>query len=259
MRESREQYLEKKNQDIVAFQNASVKALKAELIEKNGIELSNGNILYAVEIIKKSFDGITIKHNDSIIDLKYTQISSLSRESINSDFEFTTLDKCFYRNVKVIETSISTVKFYNSQDTIEEINFSRLPKNIQDELGYSAEAEAEYKRQAREEAIRNAAIQEAKSYVSYNDILISPRKYLERDVTMKGAFSIKYTERKSFEMAQGDNRIEVFYDKLPIDVQAAIINQNNFSNITVVAKGILKRYADANNTYYIMASSVTFR
>lgn len=266
LRESREQYLKKRLQDIAAFEHASWKALKAKLIEKKGIELSNGNILYFVEIIKKSFDGISIKHNDSIIDLKYNQISSLSRGSINSDFEFKTLDNCFYRNVKVIETSISTVKFYNSQDEMEEINFSRLPKDIQDKLGYSAEAEAEYKRQVREEAIRireeairNAAIQEAKSYVSYNDILIFPRKYLERDVTMKGEFSFKYTERKSFDMTQGDNRIEVFYDKLPRDVQVAIINKNNFSNITVIAKGILKRYADANNTYYIMASSVTFR
>ena len=76
---------------------------------------------------------------------------------------------------------------------------------------------------------------------------------------MQGEFFIKNTERSSFDMRQGDNNIEVFYKKLPKEVQAAILNQKNFSNAPVTAKGTLMRFSNAKNSYYIMATGIQLR
>ena len=93
---------------------------------------------------------------------------------------------------------------------------------------------------------------------TYTDILLSPEKYVGTQVTMRGEFSYKNTERKSFDMKQGDNTIEVFYERLPKEKQAAILTQKNFSKAPVAVKGTLKRFANAENSYYIIASDVSW-
>lgn len=133
----REKYLEKRRRDIIDFK-------KSALTAGNAIELADGDILYSAEIIKKSFEGISIKYSNRVIDLKYTQLSPTSRELIKSDFGFTTIDDVTYNNVQVIETGVSTVKFYNEKGEVEVLSFGHLPEEIQKLLGYSSAREAEY-------------------------------------------------------------------------------------------------------------------
>ena len=99
----------------------------------------------------------------------------------------------------------------------------------------------------------------ATAQVKYADILLTPEKYVGKEVTMRGEFRYKNSERKSFDMKQGDNTIEVFYERLPKETQAAILSQKNFSKAPVTAKGVLKRFANSENSYYIMATDVLWK
>ena len=76
---------------------------------------------------------------------------------------------------------------------------------------------------------------------------------------MKGTFDYKVTETQSFYMTQGDNKIDVFYENLPLEKQALILQQKNFSKTAVTVVGTVKRFNNRQNTYYIMATDVVFR
>jgi hypothetical protein len=56
----------------------------------------------------------------------------------------------------------------------------------------------------------------------YTDILLSPEKYVGKEVTMSGNFYYTHVERKSFDLQQEDYEIEVYYERLPKKTQAAI-------------------------------------
>ena len=92
--------------------------------------------------------------------------------------------------------------------------------------------------------------------VSYTDILLSPASYLNRAVSMKGKFYYSNTERKSFDIKQGDSKIEVFYENLPRQKWAQILQQKNFSDAAVTVSGIVKQFNNTKNSYYIMATDV---
>ena len=92
--------------------------------------------------------------------------------------------------------------------------------------------------------------------VNYTDILLSPGSYLNRAVVMKGTFYYNNTERKSFEIKQGDNKIEIFYENLPRQKWAQILQQKNFSGSDVTVSGIVKRFGNTENSFYIMATDV---
>ena len=78
---------------------------------------------------------------------------------------------------------------------------------------------------------------------------------------MRGEFRHNNTERKFFDMTQGDNTIQVFYERLPKETQAVILSQKDFSKAPapVAAKGIVKRFSNAENSYYIMATDVLWK
>ena len=92
--------------------------------------------------------------------------------------------------------------------------------------------------------------------VSYVDILMNPEKFSKQTVTMEGTFHYNNTDRKSFDMAQGDNKIEVFYEQLPKDTWRTILLQKNFSDVKVSATGIIRKFGNEENTYYLQAKSV---
>ncbi len=92
---------------------------------------------------------------------------------------------------------------------------------------------------------------------TYTDILLSPEEYVGTAITMSGDFYYKNTERKSFDLKQGDDTIEVFYEDLPEAVQGAILSQKNFSKTTVNAEGVLRRFSNSDNSFYIMAEDVS--
>ncbi len=97
----------------------------------------------------------------------------------------------------------------------------------------------------------------AAAEISYNQILLSPENYLDKTVTMKGTFEFKHNERKSFSIRQADNSIEILYDGLTKAEKAAILAEKDFSHTPVTTTGVLRRYADAQNTYYIEGLKVT--
>jgi hypothetical protein len=99
-------------------------------------------------------------------------------------------------------------------------------------------------------------VSSANTQVTYTDILLSPEKYVGKEVTMSGNFYYKHVERKSFDLQQEDYEIEVYYERLPKKTQAAILSQKNFSKTPVTVKGVLKRFSNAKNSYYIMATNV---
>jgi len=73
---------------------------------------------------------------------------------------------------------------------------------------------------------------------------------------MKGAFYYNNTERKSFDISQGDNKIEIFYENLPRQKWAQILQQENFSKADVTVSGTVKRFGNSENSFYIMAADV---
>lgn len=135
--ECKNKYLAKKSQDVIDYK-------KNILTTKNAIELADGNILHSAEIIKKTPTAISIKYNNRVIDLKYTQLSESSRKLIKSEFGFTTVEGITYNDVQVIGNGVSTLNFYNDKGEIEVVSFSNLPEKIQSLFGYSLEKENAY-------------------------------------------------------------------------------------------------------------------
>lgn len=92
--------------------------------------------------------------------------------------------------------------------------------------------------------------------VTYVQILLDPDRYVGRTVTMEGSFAYHNAERKSFEMKQDDNEVEVFYEDLPKSEWETILTQKNFSEAKVTVTGKLQRFTDRVNTYYLHADNV---
>jgi len=90
------------------------------------------------------------------------------------------------------------------------------------------------------------------------DVLINPADYLDKTVLMEGVFRVNNIERRSFDMNQGDKRVEVFYERyIPRENWRSILNQKNFSDAKVSATGILRKFKDEDHVYYLEAGSVT--
>ena len=90
------------------------------------------------------------------------------------------------------------------------------------------------------------------------DVIINPTDYLEKATIMEGEFDCNNTERKSFDMMQNDKRLEVFYGKhIPRDSWRPILSEKNFSKAKVSVTGILHKYSNQDNSYYLEATSVT--
>ena len=99
----------------------------------------------------------------------------------------------------------------------------------------------------------------AVAQLNYNDILLSPEKFVGKKATMQGKFSYKNPRQKYFTIKQGDNRIKVYYENLSKNVQASILNQKDYSNILVTVKGTVYQYTDLQNSYYIEASNISWK
>ena len=92
--------------------------------------------------------------------------------------------------------------------------------------------------------------------VKYVDILLTPEKFLKKTVTMEGKFYYHNPERQSFDIEQGDHKIEVFYQQLPKEKWRRILEEKNFSDAKVTVAGTVQKFRDRNNTYYLVASEV---
>ena len=92
--------------------------------------------------------------------------------------------------------------------------------------------------------------------VTYVQILQDPERYVGRTVTMEGSFTYHNAERRSFDMKQDDNQVEVFYEDLPKSEWQTILTQKNFSEAKISVTGKLRRFTDRVNTYYLHADNV---
>jgi len=106
--------------------------------------------------------------------------------------------------------------------------------------------------------IRTIADQAMKS-LSLVDLLISPETYLDKTVTIEGVFNYQNAERKVLTIRQGSNKIDVFYGATPRESWRAILSQDVTSDAKVSVVGIVKKYRDSENSYYIDAASVSVR
>ena len=88
--------------------------------------------------------------------------------------------------------------------------------------------------------------------VTYVQILLDPERYVGRTVTMEGSFTYHNAERRSFDMKQDDNQLEVFYENLPKSEWQTILTQKNFSEAKISVTGKLLRFTNRVNTYYLL-------
>ncbi len=94
--------------------------------------------------------------------------------------------------------------------------------------------------------------------ILYESILLNPAKYLGKPVTISGTFSYNEPMRGSFTFEQNGNPIEVFYGDLPQRTRDLITSQKEGAKTPVVVIGVLQRYTNTANKYFINASSVSF-
>ncbi len=93
--------------------------------------------------------------------------------------------------------------------------------------------------------------------ILYESILLSPAKYIGKTVTMSGTFAYHEPMRGSFTFEQNGNPIEVFYGDLQQRTRDIIASQKEGAKTPVVVTGVLQRYANSANKYFISASSVS--
>jgi hypothetical protein len=92
--------------------------------------------------------------------------------------------------------------------------------------------------------------------ILYADILANPSKYVGKTVTMSGVFAYTEPMRGSFTFNQNDDLIEAFYGDLPQKDKDLIVSQRQDSKTAVVVTGIVQRYTNIANKYFMNASSL---
>jgi uncharacterized metal-binding protein len=92
--------------------------------------------------------------------------------------------------------------------------------------------------------------------ISWPDILSAPDKYLNKQVMMKGSFIYSEPSRQSFTFDQSGTQIEVFLGDLSRTDRELIFSKKNFSKLPVTVIGVLQKYANKTQTFFINASSV---
>jgi hypothetical protein len=140
-------------------------------------------------------------------------------------------------------------------------NFSAVPVVVVGTVQRFRDARNSYYIMASDVVFTGAALAPATprqaGLVLYTDILLVPDRYLEKFVTMRGAFNYRNTERESFDLKQGDDTVEVFYEQLPEQKRALILQERNFSGDSATVVGTVHRFRETENSYYIMAADVS--
>ncbi len=97
----------------------------------------------------------------------------------------------------------------------------------------------------------------ALSAVSYLDILQKPADYVNKPVTMRGAFVYSEPMRQSFTFEQNGKTMEVLLSDLSKLDRDRVLEQKKNSKVPVVITGLLQNYANDNKRFYIAAYSVS--
>ncbi len=92
--------------------------------------------------------------------------------------------------------------------------------------------------------------------VTYADILANASKFVGKSITMSGIFMYAEPMRGSFTFEQNSNLIEVFYGDLPQKDKDLIASQRQDAKAPVIVTGILQRYTNSTDKYFMNASSL---
>src|SRR5512135_3119256 len=92
--------------------------------------------------------------------------------------------------------------------------------------------------------------------ILYADILANPTKFVGKTVTVSGMFAYTEPMRGSFTFNQNGDLIEAFYGDLPQKDKDLIASQKQDSKTPVVVTGIVQRYTNIANKYFLNASSL---
>ncbi len=166
---------------------------------------------------------------------------------------------------------------FEQNGTLIEVFYGDLPQEIRDSIASQKESAKtpvvvtgvlqRYTNIANKYFINATSVQMAGGYtpspnggasILFESILLSPTKYLGKTVTMSGIFSYTEPMRGSFTFEQNGNPIEVFYGDLPQKTRDLIASQKAGGKAPVVVTGMLQRYTNMTNKYFINASSVSF-
>lgn len=91
------------------------------------------------------------------------------------------------------------------------------------------------------------------------DVYMSPHAFLDKQVTVQGKFRYRDEEDSRFRMMQGDLEITVIYEKVLPSQLNSILKEKSYSESWVTVVGELQKFSNRDNTYYINATSVTFK
>jgi hypothetical protein len=96
------------------------------------------------------------------------------------------------------------------------------------------------------------------SFLPYSVIQLNPSKYVGKTVTMSGMFAYTEPMRGSFTFDQNGDLVEAFYEDLPQKDKDLIVSQRQDSKTpVVVVTGIVQRYTNDANKYFLKATSVS--
>ncbi len=174
------------------------------------------------EPLKESF---TIDQNGRLIEIFYRDLPSRDKDTILAQ----------RKHSKLPVTITGVIRRFENSSNAYYINASSLETS-----GSSAPAAA------------------SRVYVAYADILSNPVRYVGKTVSMKGNFVYSEPMRESFVFDQNGNMVEVFYRDLPQNSKDVILAQRKNSKKTVIATGVIQKFANNANTYFLNAISFSF-
>jgi len=104
------------------------------------------------------------------------------------------------------------------------------------------------------DAPRSSPASSNKRFISYDDVQASPQTYVNKQVTMKGAFAYAEHVKQSFVFIQDGRNIEVLISDLSKADRELILSQK--PKRTVMVTGELLFYANDKKMFYLLAASV---
>jgi hypothetical protein len=155
--------------------------------------------------------------------------------------------------------------FYRDLPGADKVYILSLPKNARTSILVSGTLR-QYANKARfyfidATAVRHegaaAAVPATQATVSLFDILSDPAKYVNKPVTTTGVFLYSEPMRQSFTFEQNNKSMEVIVSDLSKIDRERILGQKKNSKVTVSVTGLLQKYANEDNRFFITAYTVT--
>jgi hypothetical protein len=155
--------------------------------------------------------------------------------------------------------------FYRDLPGADKVFILSLPKNAKTSILVSGRLR-QYANKARFYFIDATAVSHegavavssaAQATVSLFDILSDPGKYVNKPVTAKGEFQYSEPIRQSFTFGQNNKSMEVIVSDLSKIDRERILGQKKNSKVPVIVTGLLQKYANEDNRFFITAYTVT--